>query len=190
MHVGKDFRNGGRIDPYDTSIVSIGDHVILGDDSRILTHCPIRYTRQNNRIVIDDLVWIGFRCIILPGVHIAKGTVVGAGSVVTKDTDKYDIIAGNPARFIKKREGRELIKTFITRFVHDIRFEIPDEEGMDKFTIDHFKYLFDLPRQNPVEKNDPCYSIIEEFGGMDSVLSLSINEILKFYGFRRLEVGR
>jgi len=52
--------------------------------------------------IIEDFVSIGSNSVILPGLTIKKGTMVGAGSVVIKNTDDYDIIAGNPARFIKK----------------------------------------------------------------------------------------
>ena len=55
-------------------------------------------------IHIGDDVWIGHRVTILPGVHIGKGTVIGAGSVVTKDTPEYSVVAGNPARVVKYRE--------------------------------------------------------------------------------------
>lgn len=49
-------------------------------------------------------VWIGANVIILPGVsQIGNGTVIGAGSVVTKDVGAYEIVAGNPARVIRKR---------------------------------------------------------------------------------------
>jgi len=53
-------------------------------------------------IRIEDNVWIGANCIILPGVNIGKGSIVGAGSVVTKDIPAYVLSGGNPARVIKK----------------------------------------------------------------------------------------
>ncbi len=55
-------------------------------------------------IIIDDNVWVGGSTIILPGVKIAEGAIIGAGSVVTKDIPAYSIAVGNPARVIKKRE--------------------------------------------------------------------------------------
>lgn len=52
-------------------------------------------------IVVEDCVWIGSNCIVLPGVTIARGAVVGAGSVVTKDIPPMVVAAGNPARVIR-----------------------------------------------------------------------------------------
>lgn len=54
-------------------------------------------------IVIEDDVWIGHGCTILDGIILAKGTVVAAGSVVTKSTEPYSVVAGIPARIIKYR---------------------------------------------------------------------------------------
>lgn len=54
-------------------------------------------------ISIADEVWIGANCIILKGVTIDKGAVIGAGSLVLKNIGEYEIWAGNPAKFIKKR---------------------------------------------------------------------------------------
>lgn len=54
-------------------------------------------------VIVEDDVWIGRRVIVLPGVTIKKGTVVGAGSVVTKSFSEYSVIAGNPAKVIGKR---------------------------------------------------------------------------------------
>lgn len=53
-------------------------------------------------VVIEDDVWIGFNAIILKGVTIGKGSIVGAGSVVTKNVPSSVIVAGNPAIFIRK----------------------------------------------------------------------------------------
>lgn len=57
-------------------------------------------------VVIEDDVWIGARAILLPGVTIGEGTIVGAGSVVTKSVLPYSIVAGNPARIVRSRVGR------------------------------------------------------------------------------------
>lgn len=54
-------------------------------------------------VVIGNDVWIGMNTLILSGVRIHEGAVVAAGSVVTKDVPPYAIVAGNPARVIKKR---------------------------------------------------------------------------------------
>lgn len=53
--------------------------------------------------VICDYVWIGTGAIILPGVTIGEGAVVAAGSVVTKNINPYEIVAGNPAKVIRYR---------------------------------------------------------------------------------------
>lgn len=53
--------------------------------------------------IIEDDCWIGVRVIMTPGRHIKKGTIVAAGSVLTKDFDEYSIVGGNPAKLIRKR---------------------------------------------------------------------------------------
>lgn len=53
-------------------------------------------------IIIEDHVWINFNAIIMKGVVIGKGAIVAAGSVVTKDVLPFTLVAGNPARIIRK----------------------------------------------------------------------------------------
>lgn len=94
--------------------LKIGDNVMMGPDVIILTQnhdtsrTDIPMIQQFNfkrvGVVIEDDVWIGTRCIILPGVQIGKGVVVGAGAVVTKDVEPFTIVGGNPARIIKRRK--------------------------------------------------------------------------------------
>lgn len=53
-------------------------------------------------ITIDKGAWLGARAIILKGVNIGEGAIVGAGSVVTKDVPDWTVVAGNPARIVRK----------------------------------------------------------------------------------------
>ena len=55
-------------------------------------------------------MWIGQNAVILPGVHIGDGVIIGANSVVGNNVEPYTIIAGNPAKEIRKRFDPELIE--------------------------------------------------------------------------------
>ena len=57
---------------------------------------------KNEGIVINKNVWIGTNVVILPGVKIGKNSIIAAGSIVTKSFDDNSLIAGNPAKLIKK----------------------------------------------------------------------------------------
>lgn len=59
--------------------------------------------------VVGNDVWIGQNATILPGVHIGDGAIIGCNSVVASDVPAYTIVAGNPARPIRKRFDDELI---------------------------------------------------------------------------------
>jgi maltose O-acetyltransferase len=58
----------------------------------------------SKEVKIGSNVWIGGNSVILPGVTIGDGVTVGAGSVVTKDVEPYVVVAGNPARVIRRLE--------------------------------------------------------------------------------------
>ena len=60
--------------------------------------------------VIENDVWIGQNAVILPGVHIGDGAIIGANSVVGSFVEPYTIVAGNPAKKIRKRFDDELIE--------------------------------------------------------------------------------
>jgi phosphonate metabolism protein (transferase hexapeptide repeat family) len=64
--------------------------------------------RRQARVTIGHDVWIGRAAIVLPGRSIGTGAVIGAGAVVTKDVAPYTIVAGNPARVIRRRFSEEI----------------------------------------------------------------------------------
>ena len=57
-------------------------------------------------IDIGEDCWFGGNVVVLPGVTIGRGATVGAGSVVTKDVPAFHVVAGNPARIIRKIEPK------------------------------------------------------------------------------------
>lgn len=70
------------------------------------------YQWQTHTVIGND-VWLGFRTVIKGGVKIGDGAVIGSGSIVTKDVGPYEIWAGNPARFIRKRFDDETIEKLL-----------------------------------------------------------------------------
>ena len=94
--------------------VVIGDYVMMGPEVMIYTQnhnyqqTDIPMVKQGDtekqKVIIEDDVWIGARVIILPGVTIGKGAIIGAGSVVTKSIDPYQLVGGVPAKTIKSRK--------------------------------------------------------------------------------------
>jgi maltose O-acetyltransferase len=93
--------------------VTIGKNVMMGPDCLILTKnhafdstdIPMNMQgyKEDSPVTIGNDVWIGQRVIILPALRIGDGAIIGAGSVVTKNVEDYTIVAGNPARVIRKR---------------------------------------------------------------------------------------
>lgn len=56
------------------------------------------------KVIIEDDVWIGRNAIVMPGIKIGTGSIIGAGSVVTKDVKPFSVMGGVPATLIKKRK--------------------------------------------------------------------------------------
>ncbi|WP_420131827.1 chloramphenicol acetyltransferase [Rhodopseudomonas sp.] len=64
--------------------------------------------RRAYHVSIGHDVWIGHGAIVLPGRNIGTGAVIAAGAIVTRDVPAYTIVAGNPARVIKRRFSEEV----------------------------------------------------------------------------------
>lgn len=85
--------------------VTIGDYVLISWDVNILEnnfHTTTDGGIKSAPIVIGNRVWIGCRAIILAGVTIGEGSIVAAGSVVTRDVPPGTLVAGNPAKVIRE----------------------------------------------------------------------------------------
>lgn len=93
----------------DAAPVTFGNHVMVGPNAQFYTpQHPLEPELRNTLlekampITVGDNVWIGGSAIICPGVEIGSNSVIGAGSVVTKDVPEYVVVAGNPAKIIKR----------------------------------------------------------------------------------------
>ncbi|MDY6896312.1 MAG: DapH/DapD/GlmU-related protein, partial [Thermotogota bacterium] len=60
---------------------------------------------------IEDNVLIGANAVVLEGVKVGQGSIIGAGSVVISDVEPYSVVAGTPAKFIKKVDDKTKAKT-------------------------------------------------------------------------------
>jgi len=95
------------VDCYSVAPVKLGSKVTVSQRAFLCTashditkaHHPLIF----KPLVIDNLVWIGAQAFVGPGVIVGEGAVVGACAVVTKNVESWIVVAGNPARFIKKR---------------------------------------------------------------------------------------
>ena len=60
-------------------------------------------------VVIGNAVWVGDNVIVLPGVHVGDGAAIGAGSIVTRDVEPYSVVAGAPAKELRKRYSPDIV---------------------------------------------------------------------------------
>lgn len=113
------FKQGGFLNTgvkiLDLATVTIGEYVQIGPDTVISTAGHpldlaerVRPVATANPIVIGDNVWIGAKAVILDGVTIGDRSVIGAGSVVTKDIPADVVAVGNPCRVIKTIEQSKM----------------------------------------------------------------------------------
>lgn len=98
--------------------VKIGKNCLISSNCGISSYNHIQKSHQrpldtgndeafSKPVILRDNVWIGMNVSILPGVVIEENSIIGSGSVVTKNVPANEIWAGNPARFIKKIDFAE-----------------------------------------------------------------------------------
>lgn len=110
----------------DVAKVTIGDNCQLAPNVAIYTagHPVYPVTRNSGyeygkAVTIGDNVWIGGNSVICPGVTIASNTVIGAGSVVTRDIPAWSVAAGNPCRVIRAITEEDRRKLFRQEDIDD-----------------------------------------------------------------------
>ncbi|WP_187374484.1 MULTISPECIES: sugar O-acetyltransferase [Gracilibacillus] len=108
-HVGNDVYANFNLTLVDDTDIHIGNNVLIGPNVTIDagTH-PIhpelrrKAAQYNLPVVVENNVWIGAGAIILPGVRIGENTVIGAGSVVTKDLPANVVAVGSPCKIMRE----------------------------------------------------------------------------------------
>ncbi len=109
VHLGSNIYMNSNTTMVDDGHIYIGDYVQIGPNITIATaNHPIdpelrkRGLQYNKDVHIGNNVWIGANTIIVPGVTIGDDTVIGAGSVVTKDIPSHVVAVGNPCRVLRE----------------------------------------------------------------------------------------
>ena len=92
--------NLGKVEVGKRVTISLRSHLCAGDHDYRRTDMPL----LKPPITVEDDAWICADAFVGPGVRIGEGAVVGARAVATKNIDPWSIVAGNPARLVKKRE--------------------------------------------------------------------------------------
>ncbi|MBC5863655.1 CatB-related O-acetyltransferase [Flavobacterium turcicum] len=96
-----------------TNMISTSPHIYLNSLLFDENETASILISHFNKVKIMNDVWIGANVYIKNGVKIGNGAIIGAGAVVLKDVDDYDIVAGVPAKFIRKRFDSKVIELLL-----------------------------------------------------------------------------
>ncbi|MHC3814674.1 galactoside O-acetyltransferase [Streptomyces sp. CB02488] len=115
VHIGDDFFGNVNLTFVDDVDIRIGDGVMIAPGVTLATtghpvHPARRvdFARFSEPIVIEDKVWIGSNVVVLPGVRIGYGSVIGAGSVVSRDIPPMTVALGTPCRVVREITDEDL----------------------------------------------------------------------------------
>lgn len=108
VHFGSGIYVNSNLTVVDDGHIYVGDKVMFGPNVTIATanhpmnaELRARSYQYNKDVYIGESVWIGAGVVIVPGVHISRNTVIGAGSIVTKDIPDNVVAVGNPCRVLR-----------------------------------------------------------------------------------------
>ena len=112
LYIGKNVQTNDYVHIACANEIKIGDNTLIASKVFITDHdhdfssnmgSPIEWPLKTKPVNIECDCWIGEGVVLLKGIHLGKGCIVGANSVVTKSFDDYSIIVGNPAKLLRKR---------------------------------------------------------------------------------------
>lgn len=93
---------------YNKSMISIGEGCVISRSAFLCTashdYNSDSFPLYSSPICIQSLSWIAASAIIMPGLTVSEGSVIGAGSVLTRNTEPWSVYAGNPAILLKGRK--------------------------------------------------------------------------------------
>jgi len=107
--MGENCEIGPKVKAGDYVMFASSVKVVGGDHRYDIAGTPMIFSGRSELkdTIIESDVWIGHSAIIMAGVHIGRGSIVAAGSVVTRDVPEYSIVAGVPAKKIRSRFIRD-----------------------------------------------------------------------------------
>ena len=114
LHLGNNVYANFNLTLVDDGHIYVGDRVMFGPNVTVTTaNHPIdpglrsRGLQYNKDVWIGENVWIGAGVIIMPGIHIGNNSVIGAGSIVTRDIPENVVAVGNPCRVLREISDRD-----------------------------------------------------------------------------------
>lgn len=116
VHLGNHVYANFNLTLVDDSEIFIGNHVMIAPNVVLSTATHpihpglrIKQAQYNLPIHIKDNVWLGTGCLVMPGVTIGENSVIGAGSIVTKDIPANVVAVGNPCRVLREINENDLL---------------------------------------------------------------------------------
>jgi len=103
--------------------ISARNTVLAGSDdftnSMMNPQVPVKYRKPKlTTVTFERFSCTGAHCVVMPGITLGEGSVIGANSVITKDTEPWTVYVGSPARPIKSRD-----KTLILKYARELGYE-------------------------------------------------------------------
>lgn len=135
IEVGRNFFANYNCVILDNAKVVFGDNCMLAPNVSVYTAGHTLYPTLRGKgyeygigITVGDNVWIGGNVVLCPGVHIGSNSVIGAGSVVTRDIPEWSLAAGNPCRVIRQITEADKPFYFRDRRIGDDLAALLDED--------------------------------------------------------------
>jgi putative colanic acid biosynthesis acetyltransferase WcaF len=101
---------GDGVDCYSVAAIQIGDHAVISQRAFLCTathdYTDPKFPLVTAPITVGPGAWVAAEAFIGPGVNVGEGAVVGARAVAVKDVAPWTVVAGNPAKVLKKRVPR------------------------------------------------------------------------------------